>query len=199
MTWKSPSGILKICIWLCAPLVLPSCVPQGEKLTIASEQLEPLLEAARKFPRESFGFSPIPSKVSTVVTLIRGGSGEGYDWLLKIGTLGEKTIAFSKDSKKNDVYRWVQETETFYGPNYVESHTGQVRERINLIYEVKKISAPTQNELHVFYTGSSPILSGKSVLALEDVRIFLRTWSSSPPKKIKPKTARSSASSILVY
>lgn len=199
MSWKTTSRILKICICLCAPIVLTSCDPQEERLTITSERLEPLLRAARKFPRESFGFSPIPAHISTVVTLTRGGSSEGYDWILKIGTMGEKTIAFSKDSKKNAVYRWVQETETFYGPDYAESPAGQVRERINLIYEVKKISAPTQNELHVFYTGPSSTLSGKRVLALEDVRIFLKTWSHAPVDKIKPKAARSSASSILAY
>jgi hypothetical protein len=191
------SKVVRKLIPLSLLLFLSSCHNQGSRnLTISSEEISPLLLAAGKFPRKSFGFSPLPTNPESPVFLEIKRHNGSYLWVLTIPGNTEKTIAFEKKSDKRS-YRWVHEKEKFYGPGYFSPDGSWTGESICLIYETKKISAPSPDRLHVLYEGVSPSLSGSSELELSDVKTILSLWRSLSRTTPSPKESRASASSFL--
>lgn len=176
--------------------LMSSCAPKARTLPISSEEIKPLITAAKEFPREFFGFSPLPTSPQATVSVSEGDRSKGYDWLLKFHGSSLKTVAISRDPESK-IYRWVHEGEMFYGPNWQQSEKGPVRENVYLVYETKPISAPSLNKLHISYEGPSSHLAGRTDLTLEEVGVLLRAWRKISTESVKPKDARNEVTSIL--
>lgn len=146
-----------------------------------------MIEAADMFPREVFGFTPLPSSPSTKVEVEKPGPKSSCDVRLRIRGSTEKTISFMASSSG---YKWVSECEVFIGPNTYPAGAQEQRETIRLVYEIRRIEGQQPNELSITYSGSDPRLQRAKKIALGDIRDLLGEWSAANVPPPKPQAIR---------
>lgn len=149
-------------------MIISSCTAKSPSLTISSPEVEQMLSAAEKFPRKSFGFSSLPTSPLETVEIEKYKSGSHVYYFLKFPDSSSKIIALAKNPSTGE-YRWVHESETFYGNQFVSTPSGQVRENIKLMYEKEKIMAQNTHVLQIEYVGNSAHLLRSQPLKLGDV------------------------------
>lgn len=190
--------LLLLCV-----LVSAGC-SSSRKVKISDASVSDALAAAREFHRESFGFTSLPTDPNLEFTVHRDNI---IDTVLGNNIIvlefGGKTLKFVcvAPSANGQGYRWVSEKEIFYAKpgSRASHHSPNNQERVQLLYEVVNVFGNKNNELCVSYVGSDPnLMKPDRDLRLEDVSGKLRLWSNwAPPENTNPKSARTSASSVL--
>lgn len=179
-------GLLGSCNWGLTP----------RHLKISDAEVTVLLDASKEFPRESFGFSPMPTDPSVEVVLSSPGFGQDYDLVMEVEKPVKKKIIFSRNAGGNG-YRWVHESETFTGPSSQGNPSADPPPRIRLVYETKKILTDSPNELLITYTGPDARFPSSGNLSLGSAKRIIEMWKNAPPASESPGSARSAASSAL--
>ncbi len=154
----------------CVFLVGCGLVPQ--KVTVTDPEVVSLFAAARSFPREEYGFSPLPSAPSTDIRIERHEIG-AYNLMLHIYDSTSRTIAFLKD---HSGFKWIHEQEIFRGPHHFDSPDGQLQEQICLTYEVEPVSGHSSGGLDISYQGEDERLKSRPDLTLESILPILKEW-----------------------
>lgn len=142
-------------------------------------RVKELLNAAKTFDREKYGFSPI--QPSAHFRLQMYGSG-GYDVMLhinrsisdsKLNKSGKtsRTVAFRKTPGG---YQWVGDQEVFIGPNQYSDHYGTYYENITLTYETERITGFAVDQLNISYSGTDSRLPLRP--NLDEIRPILKEW-----------------------
>jgi len=141
-----------------------------EKVSVNDPRVKTLLEAASKFDRAQYGFSPLPT---TGDVLLESRPRANYDAMLHISEKANRTIAFRR---RSDQYEWIHEQETFEGPNEYKSADGTYREQVCLIFEIEHVSGVPLYRLNVDYVGDDHRLADRHNLSLADVKPILKEW-----------------------
>lgn len=137
---------------------------------VDDSRLAPLWLAAKVFDRESYGFSPLPTRGTVGWEQARDAS---YDSMLHLSGASHRTIAFIKTT---DGYRWVGEQESFEGPHIFHTVDGEQHESLTLTYETVAVSGAPLNRLNIIYDGEDRRLAWPKTLALADVEPILAEW-----------------------
>jgi len=155
---------------ICVSLMVTGCDLVPRKVALDDPRIQPLLKAARSFDRISYGFTPIPKSGD-----VRWESRptEHYDAMLHIAAKTSRTIAFRKTDSG---WKWTGEQEIFQGPKLYKSVDGTFPEHICLTYEIEHISGASTNQLKIDYLGEDSRLTGRTNLALGDIKPVLKEW-----------------------
>lgn len=157
--------------WLLA-LLLAGCGLVPQKIAIDDPEAQSLFSEARMFPRENYGFSPLPTDGKTDARIERHARG-AYDVMLHIYSTTSRTIAFRRTKTG---FRWIHEQEAFQGPKTYDSTDGRLREQIVLTYENEPVSGSGTGALHIDYLGEDARLSGRRNISLSEVKPILTEW-----------------------
>jgi len=156
----------------CLAFVLAGCGLVPQKVSVTDPEVQSLFSQARMFPREDYGFSPLPRDEKTDIRIEKRSKG-AYDVMLHIYSVTSRTIAFRREETG---YQWIHEQEIFRGPKTYDSPDGRLREQIVLTYESEPLSGATTNTLRISYFGEDKRLSGHSNLSLSEVQPILDEW-----------------------
>lgn len=191
----SHSRILNIgLLCLTSVLLLLLIRPGVKETTTGDPEVRMLLDEARRFPREQFGFSPLPSGTGTGVILERNMFNSPYSIMLKFGGKTTRSIAFVRS---DGGYKWVHEQEFFKEPQAPWGPDGSSEGGIRLIYETRRISAVAPNQLNITYVGNNPQLKEKRRIELSDVRSLLAEWREGLREPAKPGAVRNGMGEFL--
>lgn len=160
------------CAIVCA-LLLVGCRAVPHRVLITDDSLQPLLQAAARFDRARYGFTPLPKDPTTTLVYLESKPNDGYDAMLHITTKSYRTIAFRQTPAG---YEWIGEQEVFQGPKKYKTPDGTFNEAISLTYELVRMSGYPLNQLNITYYGKDPRLTTKQPLVLSKVKPILREW-----------------------
>jgi hypothetical protein len=156
-------------------LLLTSCDIFPQKVDYDDTEMKPYLKAISKMDRKSMGFTEIEKDAD--IRIERNSKSEkGYDRMLHIYGSTSRTVSFKL--KENNDYEWIGEQEIFEGPNEFKTPDGIFNENIILTYEKSPISGHKLNELNIEYRGENKLLTNKANLKIENIRPFLKEWTS---------------------
>ena len=124
------------------------------------------------FPREDYGFSPLPTDDKTDIRIERNAEG-AYNVMLHINGTTSRTIGFRRAETG---YRWINEQEIFQGPKTYDSPDGRLREMVVLTFETEPVSGGVKDQLTINYFGADERLSGRRNISLAEVRPILDEW-----------------------
>jgi len=153
-------------------LFLVGCGLAPRKVSLADPEVQSFLAEARTFPREQYGFSPLPTAPATDIRIERT-KGGAYDVMLHIYGATSRTIAFRR---LPGGYRWIHEQEGFRGPRFYDSPDGRLQETLYLTYEKEAISGSPTDTLRISYFGDDPRLAYKNDLRLDMIEPILIEW-----------------------
>lgn len=156
----------------CLTLFLAGCGLVPQKISVTDPEVQSLFSQARFFPREDYGFSPLPTDEKTDIRIEKHSKG-AYDVMLHIYGGTSRTIAFRRNETG---YRWIHEQEVFQGPKTYDSPDGRLREQIVLTYETEPLSGATKDTLRISYFGEDKRLSGRSNISLPEAEQILSEW-----------------------
>jgi len=152
-----------------------SCDIFPEKIEYNDAELKPYLKAIAQIDRKSMGFTEIEKDAD--IRLEQNSNPEkGYDRMLHIYGSTSRTVSFKLI--ENNGYVWIGEQEIFEGPNEFKTPDGIFNENIILTYGKSAISGHQLNELNITYRGQNKFLTNKANLTLENLRPFLKEWTS---------------------
>lgn len=151
-------------------LATAGCNVIPKTIDVNDARVQPLLKAAATFPRESYGFTPLP-KSGTV--RLESRPTDQYDAMLHIDSKTKRTIAFRKAASG---FKWTGEQETFTGPHRYKTADGTLNETIVLTYELENVSGVPLNRLQISYEGDRQELQWPKELKLSDVSQELHDW-----------------------
>lgn len=153
-------------------LFLAGCGLVPQKVSVTDPEVQSLFSQSRIFPRENYGFSPLPTDNKTDIRIQRHSRG-AYDVMLHIYSGTSRTIAFRRTENG---YRWIHEQESFQGPKTYNSPDGHLREQIVLTYETEPVSGGNNNALTINYFGEDKRLSGHRNISLSEIKPILDEW-----------------------
>ena len=139
-------------------------------------KLKPMLEAAARSNRETYGFSPLPVTGDVHVEEAEVKE-DGYDVMLHLSRGHvSRTVDFVREGTG---YRWIGEQEVHEGPRVVEGIDGNYREIISMTFSDRSRSGVSQG-LYINYHGPDSSLRMRNRLTHEDLRRTLEAWASQP-------------------
>ena len=158
-------------------LIVFGCSP--EYTALDEVRVKELLEAAKSFDRDKYGFSPIQPSADFRLQMYGSGA---YDVMLHINrgisdsilnksVKTSRTVAFRKAPGG---YQWVHEQEAFIGPNQFSDSFGTYYESIVLSYETVRVSGLGLDQLDISYTGRDSRLPLSP--DLDEIRPILKEW-----------------------
>jgi hypothetical protein len=171
-----------------ASMVIPKPTPATPEpaYSLMDEQVKPFLQAINQSNRLSLGFSPLPADAQVIIQYYEYSSsatmfvsvGPHTDW----GSYTDWEIHFDK---KDGIYQWTGENETYAGPHSYENIYIEYTTKQGWPYIVRQTDMPP-NTLIVEYRGDDPRLT-KPNLTLEYVQPILaewkKTWKTFTPEK----------------
>lgn len=153
-------------------ILLMGCGLVPQKVSVSDPEVQTLYDAARLFPREEHGFSPLPSAPDSDIRIERHGDGT-YNVMLHMYNTTRRTIAFRLIASGP---QWIHEQETFPGPNMYEDVDGPSREQIILTYGTENVSGHPTNQLSISYLGDDSRLRNQREPSLPQVKAVLEEW-----------------------